>query len=83
MKLEQALEEYEKAYLIHVERLVADPEQLLLELITPHELTPSLHGRDCLGSGDWPGYECQCDECPHYLECFPEVTPEFIQHAQK
>ena len=38
----------------------------------PHELLPSPQGRDCLGNGSWPGYECQCDECGHYLVCFPK-----------
>ena len=38
----------------------------------PIELSPSLGGKECLGNGDWPGYECCCDECPHYLTCFPE-----------
>ena len=46
-------------------------EELHLSLITPHKLTPSYHGIDCLGNGEWPGYECQCDECDHYLTCFP------------
>ena len=35
-------------------------------------LTPSPEGRDCLGNGEHPGFECQCDECDHYLACFPE-----------
>jgi len=39
---------------------------------TPYRLTPSPQGRDCLGNGEWPGYECQCDECDQYLICFPE-----------
>ena len=47
-------------------------EERLQELLTPHTLTPSYHGRECLDNGEWPGYECQCDECPHYLTCFPE-----------
>lgn len=42
------------------------------DLTTPHKLTPSPQGRDCLGNGSWPGYECCCDECPHYLTCFSE-----------
>ena len=25
-----------------------------------------------MGSGDFPGFECCCDECDYYLECFPE-----------
>lgn len=35
-------------------------------------LTPCYHGQGCLGNGDNPGYECCCDECDFYLECFPE-----------
>lgn len=35
-------------------------------------LTPSFHGEDCLGNGEHPGIECRCDECPHYLTCFPD-----------
>ena len=35
-------------------------------------LTPSPEGRDCLGNGEHPGFECQCDECDHYLACFPD-----------
>ena len=46
-------------------------EELLLSLITPRQLTPSYHGVECLGNGEWPGYECQCDECDYYLTCFP------------
>lgn len=35
-------------------------------------LTPSYHGKDCLGNGRHLGYECCCDECDYLLECFPE-----------
>ena len=35
-------------------------------------LTPSDRGGECLGNGEHPGYECCCDECDHYLFCFPE-----------
>ena len=35
-------------------------------------LTPSFHGKDCLGNGEHPGIECRCDECDHYLACFPD-----------
>lgn len=44
----------------------------LIDPSTGTPLTPSWHGIECLGNGDWPGYECCCDECPHYLTCFPE-----------
>lgn len=36
------------------------------------KLTPSYHGKDCLANGENAGYECACDECDHYLECFPD-----------
>ena len=54
--------------------LSAEPseEQYLRERLTPYTLTPSFHGAECLGNGEWVGYECQCDECPYYLQCFPE-----------
>ena len=35
-------------------------------------LVPSYHGEDCPGSGDLPEFECCCDECEHYLACFPD-----------
>ncbi len=47
-----------------------EPGSLIDPTGTP--LTPSWHGIECLGNGDWPGYECRCDECPHYLTCFPD-----------
>ncbi len=43
--------------------------------ITGIELTPG-EPDDCLGSGD-QGFECCCDECDHYLLCFPEFDPGF------
>ena len=36
------------------------------------KLTPSWHGKDCLGNGEHPGIECCCDECAWYLECWPD-----------
>lgn len=26
----------------------------------------------CEGNGEHPDYECCCDECDHFLKCFPE-----------
>lgn len=46
------------------------------------ELTPSHHGENCLGNGEHPGIECQCDECPHYLTCFPEWE-EFVNRPKE
>ena len=41
-------------------------------IATPHTLTPSPQGKECLGNGAWPGYDCQCPDCDWYLVCFPE-----------
>lgn len=39
-------------------------------------LTPSSNGNDCIGNGEHSEIECQCDECEHYLYCFPYITEE-------
>ena len=36
------------------------------------ELTPSYHGEHCRANGKHDGVECQCDNCPHYLDCYPD-----------
>lgn len=33
---------------------------------------PSLHGEKCPSNGEHQGIECRCDNCDHYLECFPD-----------
>lgn len=35
------------------------------------EVTPSPNGEMCIGNGLNENVECMCDECEHYLECFP------------
>lgn len=35
------------------------------------ELTPG-DAAACLGNGQHDGIECQCDNCDHFLLCFPE-----------
>lgn len=53
----------------------------LIDPSTGTKLTPSYHGKECLGNGSWPGYECCCDECDYYLNCFPEANdPELKYH---
>lgn len=34
-------------------------------------LAPSLGEKNCFGNGKHAGIECCCDECDHYLTCFP------------
>lgn len=46
--------------------------QRLEELGQDLPLNPSHHGKECIGNGEREGIECQCDECPHYLDCFPD-----------
>ena len=42
--------------------------------ITGIELTPGKPDV-CLGNGEH-NFECCCDECDHYLLCFPEADPK-------
>ena len=46
--------------------------------ITGTELTPG-DPAVCLGNGK-QGFECCCDECDHYLLCFPELL---YNHTKK
>ena len=39
--------------------------------ITGVELTPG-EPTACLGNGE-QGFECCCDECDHFLLCFPNI----------
>lgn len=45
-----------------------------MTIIDPTEtpLKPSDQGKDCLGNGNHPEYECCCDECDYFLCCFPQ-----------
>lgn len=74
--LNEALE-YEKGNLdlkVNTRTLsIDDEENDLIDPSTGTKLTPSPGGKECLGNGSWVGYECCCDECDHYLECFPEA----------
>lgn len=33
---------------------------------------PSPAGSSCPSNGEHPGIECRCDECDHFLTCFPD-----------
>ena len=35
-------------------------------------LAPSPNGENCLYNGTNEEYECACDECEYFLECFGE-----------
>ena len=39
-------------------------------------IVPSPQGVLCLGDGEH-GYECCCDECDYYLDCFPQYRRDF------
>ena len=45
---------------------------IIIDSATGILLTPSFHGEDCLGNGEFAGLECCCDECDYYLICFPD-----------
>ena len=40
--------------------------------ITGTPLTPGEEGRNCLGNGEYPEYECCCDECDFFGICFSQ-----------
>lgn len=46
--------------------------------MTDEELTPSFHGKDCLGNGEHDGIECCCDECGFFLTCYPEWNEQLL-----
>lgn len=66
---DEAFAEFNKHY--RPKNPLSFEELHLQSLLTPHTLTPSYHGKECLGNGEWPGYKCQCDECDNYLTFFP------------
>lgn len=60
-----------------VEELVADDDGEQGEDADPDPiLTPSYHGAECAGNGQHEGIECCCDECDHYITCFPDWNEE-------
>lgn len=60
----------------YTRRLIAlGKGQLLEHPEVPAKLTPSYHGKECLGNGTWPGYECQCPDCDWFETiCFPDYN---------
>lgn len=38
------------------------------------QLNPSENGEACQANGKNEDIECQCDECEHYLKCYPEYV---------
>lgn len=48
-------------------------ERLMLKHGKEHWLyEPGEHGKHCPSNGQYQGIECRCDECDHYLTCFPD-----------
>lgn len=43
--------------------------------VTGTPLIPG-HPKVCLGSGNFIGFDCCCDECDYFLKCYPEWTPK-------
>ena len=62
---------YDKSDILVMKGLILMNEHLT-DPGTGIELNPSHHGRECPGNGEHPGYECCCDECDYYLQCFPD-----------
>lgn len=65
------------------EIVIEDPDVLALYELDGVEVnfatgTPLLPGKPdmCYGNGEHEGFVCCCDECDHYLACFPEYKKE-------
>lgn len=50
-------------------------DEKIIDPCTGAELRPGDPDR-CQGNGSHPDYECCCDECDHYLDCYPEWDAE-------
>ncbi len=46
------------------------------------EVTPSSNGEKCIGNGLNKDVECMCDECEHFLECYPEWDSKTVSFKQ-
>jgi hypothetical protein len=55
MSDEEALAVFRKHYMPYAE---SSKDNHCHKLAVPHTLTPSPQGKECLGNGHWPGYEC-------------------------
>lgn len=65
--------EAERAWQSFIQNYLPEIPEDLIDPSTGTKLTPSPGGRECLGNGEWPGYEICCDECDHFFTCFPEA----------
>ena len=63
----------ERTFLCAEEEHMDDKPRRVVD-ITGVELTPG-EPAVCLGNGE-QGFECCCDECDHFLLCFPEFDPK-------
>ena len=89
------LTEDDKARILQLLEHPDEMDAILEELIQKHtvsademvdpstgiKLTPSYQGKECLGNGSWPGYECCCDECDYFLTCFPDYNDPNHEHT--
>lgn len=62
------------AAILHAEETISgEPGAEAIEVDIDPSGTPLApgHPKICLGSGTFPTHECCCDNCDHYLKCFP------------
>lgn len=69
---EECDHEFSFGHLAKMAAFMANPDDDPYLDPTGVRITPSWQGKDCLGNGEHPGYECCCDECAFFLVCFPE-----------
>lgn len=57
----------------HYVYLKKESSGIVIESVRP---TPSYHGENCLGNGEYKKIARQCDTCEHYQTCFIENKEE-------
>lgn len=87
----QNLEEDARCYHLKNEDYYLDIKEFLDTMLSRLEATPDQEERiidgtgaellpgdpeRCQGNGEHPGFECWCDNCDHFLGCFPNWKEE-------
>lgn len=82
LKREASMDKFDeliKATVLHGSEIVEMPR---IEYdVTGTPICPG-HPKICLGSGDFPGFECCCDECDYCLDCYPEFLSDISEDLE-
>lgn len=74
---EELLDEEAQAFLQN-----GTPDENVVRDVTSTPLTPG-QPKICLGNGEFPGFECCCDECDYLGKCFADQVEELFCKRQE